>query len=277
MRAAACPRVVWPAEHLWAVLEPRWPGFTVEVLAEVDSTNAELMRRARSGAAAPTLLIAERQTQGRGRLGRVWHVHDPVAALTFSLLLPLAPQDWSGLSLAVGLSLATSLHPQVGVKWPNDLWWQDRKLGGILIETVVQGAQPQAPRPVVVGVGLNLQPPALPDVSPPPAGLQELDAGLDAPTLLLRTVPSLVQALLQFEKTGFPTLQAAYAQRDVLRGRDVALSDGRSGRALGVQADGALAVQTAEGTVRVVHDEVSVRPRVPSVPHSASTPPNPGS
>ena len=125
---------IWPAESIWEQVSPLLPGFTVEVLPEIDSTNTELMRRARAGQTEPTLLVAERQTAGRGRMGRPWQsaVGD---SLTFSLGLPLAPKDWSGLSLAVGLSVAESLHAEICLKWPNDLWWQERKLAGILIET----------------------------------------------------------------------------------------------------------------------------------------------
>jgi len=73
------------------------PGFAVEVLAQIDSTNSELMRRARAGRLEPVLLVAEQQTAGRGRLGRQWFSEQ---ALTFSIGMPLSPQDWSGLSLA---------------------------------------------------------------------------------------------------------------------------------------------------------------------------------
>ena len=102
------------------------------------------MRRARAGQLDPILLVAERQTAGRGRLGRTWvsaasSGQEPIASLTFSLGIALEPQDWSGLSLAVGLSLAQSLHPALQLKWPNDVWWKDRKLAGILIETASVG------------------------------------------------------------------------------------------------------------------------------------------
>ena len=63
----------WPAEAIWEAVAPLVPGFTVEVLPQVDSTNSELMRRARAGQTDPVLLVAEEQTAGRGRLGRGWH------------------------------------------------------------------------------------------------------------------------------------------------------------------------------------------------------------
>src|SRR4051812_25393713 len=103
------------------------------------------MRRARAGEMDPVLLVAERQTSGRGRLGRGWR-SAPGESLTFSLGLKLGPADWSGLSLAVGVSLAETLHPRIQLKWPNDLWVGDRKLGGILIETASFGNGAQAQR-----------------------------------------------------------------------------------------------------------------------------------
>lgn len=100
----------WPAEAVWEAVAPLLPGFTVEVLPSIDSTNTELMRRARAWQTEPTLLVAEQQTAGRGRLGRVWQ-SDVGASLMLSLGSPMAPRDWSGLSLAVGVSVAESLQP----------------------------------------------------------------------------------------------------------------------------------------------------------------------
>ena len=156
----------WPAETVWQQVFPLPPDFTVEVLPEIDSSNSELMRRARAGQHEATLLVAERQTAGRGRMGRVWQ-SQPGDSLTFSLSLALKPQDWSGLSLAVGLSLAESLHPNVGLKWPNDLWFQDRKLGGILVEAASMGGRSQ----VVIGVGLNIRSRSADGLNTAPAAL----------------------------------------------------------------------------------------------------------
>lgn len=188
----------WGAESLWESLVPLLPGISVEVQARTESTNTRLLERARafsgnpespvtrpgeldgasrdertpygrrSGDISPCLLVAEEQTRGRGRLGRDW-VSSAGASLTFSLSMPLAPQQWGGLSLAVGLAVAEALDPQafadaaarprIALKWPNDLWLLDgpgrgRKLGGVLIETVSVGNS----RMCVVGVGLNVTP-----------------------------------------------------------------------------------------------------------------------
>lgn len=257
------------AESVWLATTAELPGITVEVLPSIDSTNSELMRRARAGHHEAVLLVAEEQTAGRGRMGKGWHSR-PGQSLTFSLGMPFSPPDWSGLSLAVGVSLAESLDPQVQLKWPNDLWWQQRKLGGILVETATTAA-PQATRMLVVGIGLNVNRPEASAVAAPagdasgtaavaPAGVAELLMGITAGELLERVAPALVRDLRQFESEGFAAFQDRFAARDALRGLGVRLSDGTSGQARGVSAAGALRVQTENGMREVTSAEVSVRP-----------------
>ena len=253
------PSLQWSEAALAETLGGPWPGCAVEVLAELDSTNSELMRRARAGRADPVLLVAEAQTAGRGRLGRGWQGGDPGAALSFSLGVPLAAADWSGLSLAVGLAVAEALHTDIRLKWPNDLWWQSRKLAGILIETAGVGSL-QAARYAVVGVGINLAPLGGEGFSTPPAWLQALLPGIDAPGALARIVGPLGQALRDFERQGFAPLAERFNARDTLARQPVRLSDGTEGVARGVGPDGALLVQTAAGLRQVSTAEVSVRP-----------------
>jgi BirA family biotin operon repressor/biotin-[acetyl-CoA-carboxylase] ligase len=225
----------------------------------------------------PCLLVAEEQTSGRGRLGREWR-SQAGASLTFSLALPLAPADWSGLSLAVGLALAEALDPQpasatprIGLKWPNDLWLVDapaaggRKLGGVLIETVASGGL----RIAVIGIGLNLQP--RPGQEPDPglssgyAGLHELDPAITAPAALAAVAAPLLRALLRFESEGFAPFMPAWARRDLLCGRPVSTTaaDWPEGESEGVDAQGALLLRTGGRLHRVVSGEVSVRPQPP--------------
>jgi len=254
-RRTMIQRTPWPAEAIWEQIYPLLPDFTVEVLPEIDSSNSELMRRARAGQHEATLLVAESQTAGRGRMGRVWQ-SQPGDSLTFSLSLPLAPRDWSGLSLAVGLSLAESLHPDVGLKWPNDLWFQDRKLGGILVEAASMGGRSQ----VVVGVGLNIRPRPAEGLNTAPAALTELLPDMTAPACLARLGVPLVQALLAFERDGFAPLQNRFESRDVLKGRRVHTSDGQIGAARGISPGGALRLLTDTGLQEIHSAEVSVRP-----------------
>ena len=273
--------MIWPAEDLWLALVAKQPGITVEVLPAIDSTNTELMRRARAGQTEPVLLVAETQTAGRGRLGRPWH-GEVGHALTFSLGLMLKPADWSGLSLAVGLSLARSLDPQgelgVRLKWPNDLWvkrpplssntptgWG--KLAGILIETALPAGMGYSAdqgreqgRYCVVGVGINIAPPVAEGLSTVPLGLQDLQSGITAPEALMKVAEPLLATLLAFERTGFAPLQNAFNARDALHNLSVTLSDGRQGVARGVDATGALLVDTEQGQEAISSSEVSVRP-----------------
>ena len=257
-------------EAVWQSVVPQLPGFTVEVLPSIDSTNSELMRRARAGLMEPVLLAADEQTAGRGRLGKGWH-SKAGQSLTFSLALPLAPADWSGLSLVVGVSLAESLHPNVMLKWPNDLWLEQRKLGGILVETAGTGDSAAKQRLVVVGVGINIARPeaaAVGALAPPgaamppmaPAGLAEVLIGITAGEVLARVVPALVRDIQAFESHGFAAFAQRFAQRDALQGQAVQLSDGTQGTARGVNPQGALQVLTATSAQTITSSEVSVRP-----------------
>ncbi len=259
--------IQWQAEAIWEAVSPSLPTFSVEVLPEVDSTNTELMRRARAGQLDPVLLVAERQSAGRGRLGRTWSSGGdtvtagvPLPSLTFSLGLPLSPADWSGLSLAVGLSVVESLHPDLQLKWPNDVWLQDRKLAGILIETASVGEV----RYAVIGVGINIVPPAAEGLRTLPAGLCEVLPDVNAPAALAWVAASLVQAILRFEAEGFGPLRAAFHARDLLYGRELVCSDGVTGTARGVDAGGALLLHTDHGLKKITSAEVSVRPLPPT-------------
>jgi BirA family biotin operon repressor/biotin-[acetyl-CoA-carboxylase] ligase len=265
--------IQWPAEAIWEAVSPVLPTFSVEVLPEIDSTNTELMRRARAGQLEPVLLVAERQSAGRGRLGRTWssggdtvHAGTPLPSLTFSLGLPLVPSDWSGLSLAVGLSVVESLHPALQLKWPNDVWLQDRKMAGILIETASVGEV----RYAVIGVGINILPRVdAQGLRTPPAALCELLPDVDAPTALAQVAAPLVHAIRRFASEEFGPLRSAFHARDLLYGRELLCSDGVTGMARGVDASGALLVHTDQGLKKITSAEVSVRPLL--APVSAPT------
>lgn len=269
------PPSPWGLQSLWDVLHPELPGLSIEVVDQVESTNQALVQRLhtavrnaqgrelRAQDLMPSLLVAQRQTAGRGRLGRSW-MSKPGASLTFSLVLPLQAADWSGLSLAVGLSLAQALDPHachIGLKWPNDLWVMDgpgrgRKFGGILIEALNAGGR----RMAVIGIGLNVQPLRMSD---PVAAIQEFAPDLDAPAVLSRVAPGLVHGLKAFEQHGFAARAAEFARYDLLRGQALTTTDPQcpQGVAEGVAPDGALCVRQGERLHRIVSGEVSVRPQ----------------
>jgi BirA family transcriptional regulator, biotin operon repressor / biotin---[acetyl-CoA-carboxylase] ligase len=269
------------AEQLYQALLPLCPGLSVELVAECDSSNTQLLNRARAGDVAPCLFVTERQSAGRGRLGRHWaseSASGAAGALMFSLGLVLAPRDWSGLSLVVGTALAEALHPDIRIKWPNDLWVHERKLAGILIETVAVvpelaaavlmgpadaglncGLPLMSPRYVVIGVGINLAAPVADGLSTPPSALRELLPQLTPATALLQIAKPLLQAVLQFAATGFAPWQVRFNARDALAGQALRLSDGMTGDAQGVDATGGLLVHTSQGLQTVRSAEVSVR------------------
>ena len=273
-------RGTWPLDEIAQEVRLVLPGFRAEWVATIDSTNTELVRRARAGRDAPTLLVADAQTAGRGRLGRTWVSHPacpPAAAgtepaqraLTFSVGLPLSPHDWSGLSLAVGVSVACSLHPALQIKWPNDLWLDGRKLAGILIETVAVADR----RYVVVGIGVNIAAPDAAGLATAPAALLELLPQCDAPSILGRIAPALLAAICVFESRGLAPFQADFKARDLLQDRAVVLSDGVEGVARGIDAAGGLLVHTSSGMKTITSSEVSVRAANASTGFPARTPP----
>jgi BirA family biotin operon repressor/biotin-[acetyl-CoA-carboxylase] ligase len=255
----------WDAETLWEHLVTLVPRLSIEVVPEAASTNTTLLERARLGDASPCLLVAERQTAGRGRMGRQWQAAEG-RSLTFSLAWPAEWDDWSGLSLVVGLAIAQGLDPtgqQLGLKWPNDLWRKDddRKLGGILIETV---ALPDVPdkRLAVIGVGLNIAPRDPADTTPLASGyacVQEWLPEADAAQVLHWIALPLVKALNTYAQAGFAPFEGAFEQRDVLAGRTVRAGE-LEGTVLGVDHQGQLLVQTGSCIAAVNSGEVSVRP-----------------
>ena len=148
-------------ERIRAALGSTAKRVDVLVLADIESTNAELMRRAVAGAPGGLCLAAEVQTAGRGRRGRVWHSAFG-ASLTFSLLwrFEKGAAHLGGLSLVVGLAMLRALEKlglrredAVELKWPNDIVANGAKLAGVLIET--QGDM-LGPSTVVIGIGINV-------------------------------------------------------------------------------------------------------------------------
>ncbi|MFG6412759.1 biotin--[acetyl-CoA-carboxylase] ligase [Roseateles sp. DC23W] len=229
-------------------------------LAECGSTNTEALAHLRDGG-RPLIVSADRQTAGRGRLGRAWQSDD--ASLTFSIALPLpAALDLSGLSLAVGCTVADVLDPagdRIRLKWPNDLFLDGAKLGGILIETVPLAHDR---RGVVVGIGLNLQPlPPEADRSAFASGhaaLRTLDPEAAAAATLDRLAPALRALLADFETLGFGPWQLAFSRRDLAAGRRVRVGE-QSGIARGVSTRGELLLDTATGMTFVSAGELSLR------------------
>lgn len=253
---------------LKARLGPLAGRFDVDALEECDSTSSELMRRADRGAPVGTVIVADRQTAGRGRRGRSW-LSSPEASLTFSLLwrFPGGATRLSGLSLAVGVALARALEKLgaagVRLKWPNDVLLEVdgsfAKLAGILIELASDRRGTQA----VIGIGLNLMAPSA-DLPQAALGLAEAGVSTDRHEVLAVILGELARILDTFAVGGFRELKAVWQAHHAWQNQPVrVIEDGRellAGRCLGVDDDGALLLETAAGIERVFAGDVSLRP-----------------
>jgi len=244
-----------------ALTEQAW---TIESLAECGSTNTVLLDRIREGARHGTVLVAERQTGGRGRRGNVWRA-PPETSLTFSALWRTGrePALFGLAPLAAGIACVQALEglgaTGLQLKWPNDIMRAAAKLGGILVETATHG-QDSA---IVVGIGINL------------AGARALSAELERPVadtaeagvqagreeLLAAILNRLHRALGLFEEGCDGDLVQAWTRYDGLRGRPVRVTGAgppMQGIARGIAADGALRLDTAEGIRSVYAGEASI-------------------
>jgi len=237
---------------------------SLEVLREVDSTSSYLARCELPTDGRVRICIAEHQTAGRGRRGRTWQ-SAAGAGITLSIARAF-PGPVSGLvplGIVVGVLAARALRAhgveRVGLKWPNDLLVESRKLGGVLVE--VDGREP--PR-AIIGLGLNYDSAALEsridqastDVCRSAACRPERSALAGA------LLAELVSGLDRFVATGLPPFRAAWNGLDVLAGRTVCVDTAAGavhGTARGIAEDGGLRVDTHTGS-RVFHSgEVSVR------------------
>lgn len=246
---------------------------SLEVAWSLDSTNSELLRHPCAADGAATVLLAERQTGGRGRRGRHWT--SPLAAhlyLTLSRSFAGGLSRLGGLSLVAGVATVEALHglgyPMVRLKWPNDLVVADtngvlRKLGGILVEG---GGEHAGPVRAVIGLGLNVRmPEGVESLIGQPwcdlAGLPGAPPSRNAvaAAVLQRWVP----ALEQFDLAGLAPLLPRYAALDALAGQPVTVQGEATavgGVALGLAGDGSLRVALEDGSERCFHSgEVSVR------------------
>ena len=247
-------------------------GTRLEVFTELESTNRQLLDGPAPDPGMLAACVAEYQSAGRGRRGRSWQ-----APLGMGLCLSAAwsfretPPELAALSLAVGLVARRVLQREagikIGLKWPNDLVWDDRKLGGILVEF---RAEAQGRCHVVAGLGINvaMPPELLRRISDWPTGavdLRQATNGRQPRRTVLATglLDALGALLANYEQNGFAPYREEWRTADYLVGRPVRVDDASQrilGTARGIDADGALLVDTAaQGPRRVISGDVSVR------------------
>jgi BirA family biotin operon repressor/biotin-[acetyl-CoA-carboxylase] ligase len=283
----ANPVELLDAERIRAEIDPRrlQQLRRFEVLFEVDSTNTRLLDRSAPPAGHADVCLSELQHAGRGRRGRRW-IAPFGAGVTLSMSWSFrdAASTLAALSLAVGVAVTRALKrcgaQGVALKWPNDIWFEDRKIGGVLIEL---RAEAGGPAHVVIGVGLNV---ALTTES-----RREIEAGgiagaahagaavavaavadacgrLPARNLVAGAIlDELLSMLGEFEREGFTAFRNDWMALDALRGRParVLLADAAAadavvvGTARGVDQEGALLLETGDRVQRFVSGEASLR------------------
>jgi BirA family transcriptional regulator, biotin operon repressor / biotin---[acetyl-CoA-carboxylase] ligase len=235
----------------------------IDIFPIIGSTNDYLLSCIPQGLAHGTVCIAESQTAGRGRQGKTWH--SPMGAnIYLSLYWHFSSpfQALSGLSLVVAIALLEALKviaplpKEMGIKWPNDIWFKEAKLAGILLE-----ARGKDLNQVVIGIGLNV------DLSDSiTLNWVDLKQAFNLPISRQQIVVSLLEQLItnleKFEREGFSPFQSLWQQYDLLAGKNVFLSTPtgkEEGRVKGINDRGELLVQVGETLKAISYGEVSVR------------------
>lgn len=243
-----------------------WPP---RVLPSVDSTNAEAIRLLERGRAAPFMVLAERQTSGRGRRGRSW-VSPFAENLYYSLVLRIdgGMRQLEGLSLVVGLALLQALRDaglvSAGLKWPNDVLVEGKKIAGILLEL---SGDPADLCHVVVGIGVNVNMLAMDEglIDQPWTSMRaELKRYVDRNELACALSRRLSCYLQRHQAQGFAALKDEWQNNHLWQGRTVVLAAGAQpveGEVLGVDSTGAIRLRV-EGMERSFSGgEISLRLR----------------
>lgn len=241
-------------------------GWALHLREQLDSTNAEALRLLQSGSAPPFLVLAESQTNGRGRRGRTWA--SPTSQnIYYTLVLRVAggAQRLSGLSLVVGMAVAYALREagvtDVGVKWPNDVYANGAKIAGILLELT---GDPMDVCNVAIGIGVNANMVSPSDrIDQPWTSVRlETDRLCDRNVLVERLCESLHRLLQIHAEKGFAGLHAEWESLSLWRGKRCVLASGALeivGEMLGVNQDGAVRL-LVEGEERVFSGgELSLR------------------
>ena len=248
-------------ERARAGLDASRLGVKFHYFASIDSTNSEARRLAEDGAAEGEVVVAEAQSRGRGRLGRLWE-SPPFTNLYLSVILRphLAPVHAPQITLTAAVALAETvglfLSRPPAIKWPNDILVDGKKLAGILTEAACDSARIEY---VILGIGLNLNYGA----DSMPAQLRQRATSiaqltgqpLVRETVLRRLIQDLDRCYGELEASGFEGLRARWEARFVWRGRRVRIELGDQvliGRAQGIEPGGALILEDDEGQRRSI-------------------------
>ena len=244
--------------------EPR----SIELFQSLDSTNKYLQEQAEKSGCSGSVVLAERQTSGRGRRGKTWV--SPFAANIYMSILwdfEQGAQALEGLSLAVGVAVRRALIEvgleDVRLKWPNDIYIGNKKLGGILLEMI---GDPAGHCSVVIGVGINVSMPASMAVNidqPWTDCCSESDAPIARSRLAALLIDNIFDILNDFESLGFAGYRDEWQEADAFKGLQGTIStprDSVSGTVIGVDNSGAVQLKLKSGEVKsFIGGELSLR------------------
>jgi BirA family biotin operon repressor/biotin-[acetyl-CoA-carboxylase] ligase len=244
--------------------EPR----SIELFQSLDSTNKYLQEQAEKSGCSGSVVLAERQTSGRGRRGKTWV--SPFAANIYMSILwdfEQGAQALEGLSLAVGVAVRRALIEvgleDVRLKWPNDIYIGNKKLGGILLEMI---GDPAGHCSVVIGVGINVSMPASIAVNidqPWTDCCSESDAPIARSRLAALLIDNIFDILNDFESLGFAGYRDEWQEADAFKGLQGTIStprDSVSGTVIGVDNSGAVQLKLKSGEVKsFIGGELSLR------------------
>lgn len=266
VRFMSAPDSIFPHE-ITDHLRTEFIGRNIVSQFSVPSTNTLAFGLASDGATEGTLVIAEKQTSGKGRLGREWHSASK-KGLWFSMILrpPLPPSELPGLSIVTATALAetiiSKLKTEAVIKWPNDCLIDGRKVAGILTEV---SAELDKAEFVIVGTGINVNhltrdfPPALRRT----ATSLKIETGekIDRMAFLADFLLEFEKMYMRFKKQGLKPLLPKIKKRSSLLGKQVRLKKGNKtilAKAIDIGLDGALLVKRRNETLRVTAGEVTV-------------------
>lgn len=266
-RIVGCPDII-AAEEVESRLKSKWAGHPVKYFDEITSTNQYAKRIGEEGAPEGTLVVADEQTQGKGRSGRVWSTpHGTAIAMTLLIRPKLPPASISMVTLVMGLAVARACrelyHLPVGIKWPNDVVIHGKKLCGILTEL---SAEMMSVNYVVIGAGINVNVKEFPEEIQKTATSIALELGHETgrAELIASCMEYFEVYYEKFIQAGdLSPLMEEYNELLLNRDQKVrVLEPGReyTGTALGINQNGELLVVREDGSRTAVYaGEVSVR------------------
>lgn len=262
-----CPDVI-SAEEIRSRLDTRWAGTEVRYFKTIDSTNNKAKRMAEEGASHGTLVLAEEQTQGKGRRGKSWNMQKGSAiAMTIVVRPQIRPEKASMLTLIMGLAVAKAcrrlLNLDTMIKWPNDIVLNGKKICGILTE---MSTEMNVINYLVIGAGINVNISHFPEEIQGVATSLKLETGkeMNRAEIIQECMSRFEEYYEKFMKTvDFSALQKEYNEILVNYDREVCVMEPGneySGISRGINDKGELLVEKADGTVTAVYaGEVSVR------------------